>query len=136
MNSQDFDALVEKRLRKCQATLTTKNAEYSSDTDRLHNFKVAARLDGEDPVAALWGMWKKHIVSIIDMKDRMVREPGWVPEPGLIEEKLGDNINYTLLLEGLMEERRGRTTPYLNTLNEQATQNYKQNDNPKTFLTD
>lgn len=51
---------------------------------------------------ALWGMWKKHIVSIIDMVQDI--ENGVIPSPDMVEEKLGDNINYTLLFEAMLVE--------------------------------
>lgn len=53
MNSKDFEALVDNRFKECRETLFIKGKEYSSDTDRLHNFKTAARVDGITPEEAL-----------------------------------------------------------------------------------
>lgn len=106
MDAKTFNLIVENRIHYCAACLGTKAKEYASDTDRLHNFKLAALMDGETPERALWGMWKKHIVSIIDLIQKLDADPEFVPTIGLTNEKLGDNINYTLLLEGLIEERR------------------------------
>ena len=103
MISSDFDSVVGGRLAKCTQTLALKADEYATD-DRLHNFKVAAVLQGCTPERALLGMWAKHIVSIVDL----IREVdgGKLPAEQLVHEKITDTINYALLLEALIEERR------------------------------
>ena len=106
MNSETFNKLVLSRITDCGNVLGTKNEEYSSDTDRLHNFKKAGRMKGQDPIQALDGMWLKHRVSIDDMIEKMIADPLYVPSPHFIKEKIGDNINYSLLLCGLIEDRR------------------------------
>jgi hypothetical protein len=103
MKLKDFDAVVEERLGKCREVLTSKNKEYASDVDKLENFKQAAGMKGETPERALWGMWVKHITSIRKIVEDLDR--GKVPTLALAAEKLGDNINYSLLLEGLLRER-------------------------------
>lgn len=105
MNNSTFNSIVRDRLAACESVLCHKAEEYASDSDRLHNFVVAAAIDSESPVRALWGMWKKHIVSIRDAVARMEADPTYVPSPEWCAEKLGDNINYTLLLEGLIQDR-------------------------------
>lgn len=104
MKSEDFDKLVEARLGFCARILQIKAGEYAT-TDRLHNFKVAASLQDVEPETALLGMWAKHIVSIVDIVNKVERT-GKVPDRSLLKEKLTDIINYALLLEGLIEERR------------------------------
>lgn len=104
MHPTQFTKIVEHRLAACHHVLAVKGAEYSKHNDRLHNFKSAAAMDGTTPARSLWGMWKKHIVSIKDIIDDL--DAGTVPSPEMVHEKLGDNINYTLLLEGLIEELR------------------------------
>ena len=102
MNSENFNKIVENRLEACKEILVNKNKEYSSETDRLHNFKVAARIDGITPEQALWGMYKKHLVSVMDL----VAFPGDAT-PEILREKITDSINYHLLLEALLMERIG-----------------------------
>jgi len=109
MQHSTFNDLVNARQLKTCSVLLAKDKEYSSDTDRLHNFVVAGRYDGEGPGRALWGMWKKHIVSIQDCINRMEADPSFVPSKEWCDDKLGDNINYTHLLEGVIEDRRART---------------------------
>ena len=106
MNHEDFNKLVTERLKQCSSVLIKKNNEYSSADDRLHNFKKAARMKGQDAIQALDGMWLKHRVSIDDIVERMSTDPFYVPDISTVAEKFGDNINYTLLLEGLIEDRR------------------------------
>ena len=105
MKQEQFVALVEQRIDKCMEVLGAKGKEYSGGgKDRLHNFKRAAEMQGISPAAALRGMWAKHIVSIMDMFDAM--DNGHVPTSATVEEKLGDNINYSLLFEALITEMR------------------------------
>lgn len=105
MNHDRFNAIVNRRFEECEAVLASKDEEYSSETDRLHNFYVAARMQGCSPPKALQGMLVKHIVSVWDMIDRMDRDPVYVPDRALIKDKIGDVINYMVLLEGLMDDR-------------------------------
>lgn len=100
MNDTDFNQLVVDRLNKCIAVLSNKNEEYSSDVDRLHNFKTAARIDNTTPEKALKGMYLKHLVSVMDLIES--------PETAtyeLLDEKITDSINYHILLEALLVEK-------------------------------
>lgn len=96
-----FDAILERRLELSKKTLGSKKIEYASDKSRYHNFQVAAKVDNETPGQALWGMAKKHLVSIIDMKNDYHIKKYSVEH---IEEKIGDMINYLILLEGILKE--------------------------------
>ena len=108
MKTEIFNEVVKRRLEQCQKTLIRKSDEYASDEDRLHNFKVAARMRNISPVKALDGMMIKHLVSMVDMINRMDTDDKYIPSQELVSEKLGDVINYTLLLECLIAERRIR----------------------------
>lgn len=106
MKPERFNEVVEDRLNECKNILIAKDKEYSSDTDRLHNFKKAGEMKGKTPIETLDMMWLKHRVSIEDEMNKMSADPSYVPSQGWIDEKLTDNINYTLLLEGAIEDRR------------------------------
>ena len=106
MNAKDFDNIVGARLNWCEKTLCAKGDEYARDGDRLWNFKAAGRKRNQHPAQALAGMEVKHDVSVDDIIDGLAR--GIVPPKGLVAEKIGDSINYLLLLEGLIEEERQR----------------------------
>jgi len=106
MQAQTFDAIVASRCEKIQTVLMTKAEEYASDDDRLHNFKLAARLYPSETTAedALWGMMAKHLVSVLDIVAATKR--GASPPAALRDEKIGDAINYLILLEALLIERQ------------------------------
>ena len=104
MNAKDFDKIVADRMAWCNKTLCAKGDEYARDGDRLWNFKVAARKLNCHPAEALAGMMVKHTVSVDDIIDGLAK--GVVPPKELVAEKIGDSINYLLLLEGLIEEAR------------------------------
>ena len=104
MNAKDFDNIVGARLNWCEKTLCAKGDEYARDGDRLWNFKAAGRKRNQHPAQALAGMEVKHDVSVDDIIDGLAR--GIVPPKELVAEKIGDSINYLLLLEGLIEEER------------------------------
>lgn len=104
MNAEDFDKIVADRMDWCRQTLCAKGDEYAREGDRLWNFKVAARKLNCHPAEALAGMMVKHTVSVDDIIDGLSK--GIVPPKDLVAEKIGDSINYLLLLEGLIEEER------------------------------
>jgi hypothetical protein len=108
MNHDTFNKLVESRLATCKEILIKKDKEYSSDTDRLHNFVVAGRMLGCTPIKALNGMMIKHSVSVSDIFTKMEADPLYRPSKDLIDDKITDVINYLLLAEGLMEDRRAK----------------------------
>lgn len=98
MQAEDFNQVVEYQLNKCMELLGVKSLEYATE-DRLHNFKVAANLEGIPIRQALAGMMAKHTVSIYDMcrDENAFTLHIW-------EEKITDHINYLLLLRAVLEE--------------------------------
>lgn len=104
MKEVKFNEIINDRLIKCTQLLCAKSDEYATE-DKLHNFKVAARLQGCTPIKALAGMMCKHTVSVYDLI-RDNEEGKQIPKE-LWEEKIGDSINYLLLLTALIEEKDG-----------------------------
>lgn len=99
MKLDEFEELLDNRIRKIQYTLGKKALEYSNEIDRLHNFKRAAETLRCTNEQALIGMFSKHLVSILDLVDEESNNLlVW-------DEKLGDAINYLILLEALVLER-------------------------------
>lgn len=112
MNNEDFNILLTKRLNTIEAVLRNKAKEYATDDDRLHNFKRAARIAECTPAQALKGMWLKHLVSVFDIIDDQAK--GKNPDHAYIDEKLGDAINYLILLEAILKEKlMGENTLFL-----------------------
>lgn len=103
MKADQFNQIAENRIEHCRKTLLFKGEEYSRGGDRLHNFRSAAAIDNETPERAIWGMMKKHIVSMRDMISDIYQ--GIVPTESMRDEKITDLINYALLLDGLLCER-------------------------------
>lgn len=97
-----FDQVLKERLRKIEKILGEKAKEYAKNNDRYHNFNVAARIRNTSPEEALSGMMMKHIVCVMDL----IEDPKSATFE-LIDEKIGDNINYLILLEGMMKSRWG-----------------------------
>lgn len=99
MTSDQFNEVVKERIEKCLSVICKKAKEYANDTDRLRAFKAAAAIEKTSPYEALGGMLAKHIVSIYDMLGDAERysKDKW-------DEKIGDTINYLLLLDALLNE--------------------------------
>lgn len=106
MTLDEFDAVVGARLDKIRQTLLVKGREYSRDDDRLSNFTNGAKILRCTPERALLGYAAKQIVSVVDF----VRDLDQGVERTKVEwdEKLGDAINYMILLEAVVTERRRR----------------------------
>ena len=104
MKLDRFNQVVKNRVEKCVALLVPKGEEYTRGGDRLHNFKVAARVEGISPERALRGMDLKHRVSLMDIVDDLDR--GVLPAQKVLDEKINDSINYLLLLEALITDKR------------------------------
>jgi len=98
MKTEQFNFIIQNMLQHCTDTLTNKAKEYATE-DRLHNFKIAATLQGITPIQALAGMMSKHTVSVYDMC-----QGGECPLD-MWDEKIGDSINYLLLLRALVEDK-------------------------------
>ena len=101
MRSEKFNQILEETLEKCKKTLGVKAEEYAT-SDRLHNFKVAAELQNCTPMTALAGMMAKHTVSVYDLIRKA--ESGEAVPTELWDEKIGDHINYLILLSAMVRE--------------------------------
>lgn len=100
MTSDVFNHELNVQLQRSVDILCKKAAEYATD-DRLHNFKIAAALEQITPIQALAGMMSKHTVSVYDM---CMSSQDYPIE--LWEEKITDHINYLLLLNAMVRERK------------------------------
>ena len=98
----DFDKLVKERCEKIVHTLSVKGKEYRRNDNPFHNFDRVAERRGIKPADALYGMYMKHEQSINDIIDDIKRD-GTLPSVEVLEEKIGDAINYLILLEGIIK---------------------------------
>ena len=106
MNSTEFNKHLETMQRMTVDTLKAKAAEYATNGDRLHNFRVAAAIEGTSKYAALGGMMAKHTVSVYDLL-RYADEGKEIPKE-LWAEKIKDSINYLYLLWAMVNEEDGK----------------------------
>jgi hypothetical protein len=101
---KNFEDCIENRIQRIREVLILKAKEYATEENRFHNFDVAARILNTTPEQALQGMMLKHIVSVFDLVQGVDTEGDMLTE-ALIYEKIGDTINYLILLEGLLLRR-------------------------------
>jgi hypothetical protein len=106
MTHQEFETVFLDRFIRSHEVLCSKAREYAQGEDRLVNFKTAAAFQGCTPERALWGMASKHLVALSDFMAML--DACEDPPAAWWEEKLGDAINYLILLDGLLRERHVR----------------------------
>lgn len=99
MDRKLFNNIVESRISDIKSKLASKGAEYSKEDNVFSNFESAARMLGTNRFQALRGMLVKHLVSVDDIINRIDNE---IPADTMIQEKIGDIINYYILLEAML----------------------------------
>ena len=109
MNMSEFDLVLEARLQKTKDVLYSKSKEYSSDADKLHNFNKGAMMSGHSREDVLWGFLLKHLISVSDIVE--ATNQGKFPNMETINEKIGDCINYFVLLEACLVDRLKQEEP-------------------------
>jgi hypothetical protein len=99
MSHEMFEAIVEARVEKIKHTLLAKGKEYGVGGDRLHNFRKGQLMAGKPITMAqlLKGFKLKHDISLDDMIEGDVEVTEY-----LINEKIGDELCYLLLMEAVM----------------------------------
>lgn len=104
MNNLYFNGVVDERIQYIKDSLQTKGSEYAPGNDRLENFKTAGALLGQTPEMYLINLVTKHYVALTDFVRQL--EGGRLKDYPFWEEKIGDVINYMILLDALIIERR------------------------------
>jgi hypothetical protein len=89
MNNERFSELLAELRSASLDTLLTKNSNYATKSDPLHNFRTGAYMIGGTPAQAAWGYMVKHLVSLHDKIERN----DFTDRDDLLE-KLQDCINY------------------------------------------
>lgn len=99
--------IVENRCNAIKEILIEKGAEYHYNGDPFYAFNAAARYLLTSPEEALRGMMVKHQVSL----DNIINDIrfGKDVSEDMISEKVGDYINYLVILEALLYKRINRT---------------------------
>lgn len=98
MTHEEFEAVLDAQIKRVQAVLVNKTAEYAND-DQLNNFRKAAHLRNCSMAQAVLGMMVKHTVSIFDMVEgpNTFSEQTW-------DEKITDHIIWLVLLKASLTE--------------------------------
>lgn len=111
MNMEMFQQVLEQQLQRCRDVLGQKASEYSTEADKLHNFKVASDIQGCSVRQAIAGMMVKHTVSVYDMavSDKTFDVAVW-------DEKITDHINYLILLKAAVHEEEESQPWFLPTI--------------------
>lgn len=91
------DKLFAERMELIHSSLSIKAKEYVRNDDRMHNFNVAAELEGKTREEVLHGFRLKQEVSRRDLLKDI--EEGNMPTEAHVREKYGDIINYFILEE-------------------------------------
>jgi hypothetical protein len=110
MKDREFQEVLQQRLKKIEQTLGQKAKEYAAEGDKLHNFNVGARITGQIREKVLWGFALKHYISFLDILDNV--EKGKLPTEEMVDQKIGDLINYLVLVEASLKDRIDGELPY------------------------
>jgi hypothetical protein len=103
MTHKQFSEVLEARIRKMRETLDRKAGEYAAVGDRLRHFKRSAAVMGKTRYEACAAFMTKHLTCVFDLVEAAGGDLRL--DPAVIDEKVGDAINYLVLLEALFLER-------------------------------
>tara|TARA_Y100001963_G_scaffold142027_1_gene211004 strand:+ start:764 stop:1081 length:318 start_codon:yes stop_codon:yes gene_type:complete len=98
-----FKELLETRFTKTRKVYSKKMNEYANDLDVFLSFKKGVGFSFQNtPEGVAWEYACKHFESIKTIVSKL---PDEIPSDELVDEKIGDAINYLIILEGLIKER-------------------------------
>jgi len=96
--------VVQRRVQLIKDVLETKNSEYADKDDVFKAFTEALPLSFHDTKQAVaWEFMVKHLQSIKMIIEARAKT-GKIPDEKVLEEKIGDAINYLILIEGMFKE--------------------------------
>lgn len=114
VSDEEMDKFINQRIELIKSTLLKKAKEYARNGDRLHNFNKGSKLYEKPREQVIYDFMQKHLISFDDMMRDL--NSGDIKSIFMWEEKLGDIINYLVLLEASLKHR-------LLCQSEEATQN-------------
>lgn len=115
MKQEEFNILLRERVAEIERVLTVKREEYSKGGDVFSNFKRGAGMSfHNEPESYAWELMVKHLQSIKDIIAHLeVDGYNGYPTKELVREKVGDAINYLLLIELMILERIRKGNPHI-----------------------
>lgn len=100
MTQEKFNAFAKNFVKQTTSVLYAKGKSYALNRDdRLEHFKRAAEYLSTTPKEACLAQLTKHLISIRDM---VCVNDGTTFSPEQWDEKIGDAINYFVLLRALV----------------------------------
>ena len=101
MSEQEFEEIVDNRLKQVKELLLVKGKEYRRNGNPFHNFERGSEITGEPSYKILDGFLSKHLISYRDILNDM-QMYAKTPSKELISEKWGDIITYFCIQEALI----------------------------------
>ena len=96
--------VVQRRVQLIQEVLEHKNSEYADKEDVFKAFTESLPLSFQDTKQAVaWEFMVKHLQSIKMIIEAKAKS-GKLPDEKVLEEKIGDAVNYLILIEGMFKE--------------------------------
>ena len=100
MTHEKFNNFAKNFVKQTTSVLYAKGKSYALNrNDRLEHFKSAAKYLNTTPQEACLAQLTKHLISIRDM---VCANDGDVFSPEQWDEKIGDAINYLVLLRAIV----------------------------------
>lgn len=101
---QFVEEVLEKRIKSMRDVLDKKNSEYADSEDVFKAFALSTSLSfHKTSQAVAWEFMVKHLQSIQSIISDYEKN-NTLPDEAKLEEKIGDAINYLILIEGMFKE--------------------------------
>lgn len=98
MTEASFESRVKERIELCLKILGKKGLEYHVSGNPVGQVEMGAAILGTDPEHYVLALMTKHLVSVMtNIKNK--RYDNW-------EEKIGDLINYCLILDAVIQNKK------------------------------
>lgn len=106
MNREEFNKHVERVFDRTSKVLLKKGDEYANEDNAFHVFDNAVNLSLHNVnTSVAWEMAVKHLQSIKDILREVEYNNFEKITEALVDEKIGDFINYLILIEGMLKEK-------------------------------
>ena len=103
MTIKEFKILLDQTFEKSKKTYNLKMNEYATDIDVFQSFREGVGFSFQDtPEGVAWNYACKHFESIKNIISKVQDE---VPTDEILDEKIGDAINYLIIIKGLIKQR-------------------------------
>ena len=101
--------MVKNTLSECESVLIKKGNEYHRNDNPLHNFEYGSLIVGKTREEVIQGFALKHLISVLDIVNDISKDKN--PSKEITDEKIGDLINYLLLLKFSIYKRIKKEVP-------------------------